>query len=127
VEFGSKRDREEALAIHCDECDDKILDLDNATQVGGSILCSDCYDEYLEDEDEEDESAGDPKKYAYCGNFRCRKYVPENTLIEKLEGSLLCRKCAHAYELKLFTPPDHQATTCDLYSDNPKPNTRKAA
>ena len=45
---------------------------------------------------------------------KCWKKTLITELSEKLEGQKLCPRCAHAYELKLFTPPDHVAAEYQL-------------
>lgn len=51
-------------------------------------------------------------------NRECRKChvaYPSCALIEKLDAKRgLCPYCAHAYELEIFTPPDHSAADCQL-------------
>lgn len=92
------------MACICDECDDEIF-LDEAEEVDERILCPDC----LVDEKEKKAHPG-PRKQC----TKCWKNTLMSELSEKLEGQQLCPRCAHAYELELWTPPDHSAAECPL-------------
>lgn len=101
------------MPIYCDECEAQIASLGEAHENEvGEVLCDICiFGEDFEDEedDAEFEAKGPVSECDKCGRMR-----RERDLIEKLEGRKLCDVCAHVYELKLFTPPDHDAEQCAL-------------
>lgn len=48
----------------------------------------------------------------------CGVKVPTCALIDKQGRGKVCPHCAHAHELSIFTPPDHDADTCQLCKTN---------
>jgi len=99
------------MPVICDECDEEIS-LDEATEDCGEILCPACLADW--DEDDEDDQDGEMDATlpdVLC--LGCRHMTPAKQMIDKNPGPR-CPKCAHAYELNLFTPPDHVAAECQL-------------
>lgn len=111
------------MGINCDKCRKGIYSLGGAEQVGEDILCEKC----AVDSESIAGVEGSVQRFA-CKACRlgeklehkldecekCSAFIPACALIEKLEGERQCPRCAHAYELALFTPEDHDATTCNL-------------
>lgn len=96
------------MAITCNCCGDDFNYLADVEAHNGEIWCLDCID------DEEDE-AEDDDEVIKRNCQKCHRSVPEKELIEKLEYAKgICRKCAHAYELNIWMPPDHVASACSL-------------
>ena len=54
-------------------------------------------------------------RIGYCP--KCGGGFQTCALIDKESGKL-CPQCAHAYELKIFTPADHHAASCSLCTDS---------
>jgi len=100
-----------------------IYGLDDANQQGDDILCDDCV---IETRSIVAVSAptrsfccracrlGQTLEHEMTNCDQCGDAAPKCTLIEKLEGQRLCPRCAHGYELALFTPEDHSSPTCPL-------------
>lgn len=103
------------MAIYCDDCDNEFSFLDDVEEVDGEILCHECAEsrgeDWADEEDEEEESAGPHQPSIQCQ--LCLKDTPAKNVITKNPGPM-CRRCAHKYELEIWTPPDHLASKCDL-------------
>jgi formylmethanofuran dehydrogenase subunit E len=96
------------MACVCDECDEEIP-MSEAIDLGGEIICRDCFE--LWDDEDEEEDVAESAPVVVCS--RCQSFVSEKFAFSKNEG-VMCVRCAHAHELSIFTPPDHSAAECQL-------------